>query len=94
MHNVDALVANDAREPHRVERHREGVFGGRRKRQPDAPLGLQFTHHASAARSDQAPRAGLRQRLRYVHGATFGAARLEIGDDLHDRAPGDGTIER
>ena len=49
MHDVDAFVADDSRKPHRIQRHREGIFRRRRKRRPDAAFRLQLADHAAAA---------------------------------------------
>ena len=68
-----------------VEQHRERVLGRRRKRHPDAALGLQLADEAPALGRDERPGAGMGEALGDVDGRSLRPARLEFGDDLQDR---------
>jgi hypothetical protein len=88
MHDVDALVANEPREPYGVQRHGERIFGRGREGKPNSALGLKLAQHSSAAGGDKAARTGFRQRGGNVHRRALRAAGVKVGQDLQNRSSG------
>ena len=72
----------DAREPPHIQRHREWIFGGGRKRDPDPALGLQLTDKPAALGRHQRAGARMREAIRDIDGGALRATGLELGDDL------------
>jgi hypothetical protein len=90
MHEGYALIPAQPRQAPDVEEHLERVLGRGRKSGPDAALGLQLADEAAAlAGNERAPAYG-HESGRDINGRALGAARLELGNDLQDRAPGKG----
>ncbi len=87
MDQCHALPPEDFGELSLIERHRQGILGLGRKRQPKAAFGLQFRNEPPAGAGDEGPRAALGERRSNVDDL-LGPVGAEHGHDLQDRLPG------
>ena len=88
MDEIDALAPDDVLQFADIQRHSQGVFGLRRKGNPQAAARLQFADKPPALAGDQRPRARRHKRLGDIDGRALRAAGVQFGDDLKNGAPG------
>ena len=82
-----AVLVRDAGETPNVQRHRERVLGTGRKRDPNPTFGLKLANKPATFGRNQRPRAYRHEACRDIDCGALGPARLEIGNNLQDRAP-------
>jgi hypothetical protein len=88
VNEIDALLDDEPGQPSHVQRHRQRILRrGRKGRQQTADR-LQLARQATAFGGHQRARAGPHESGGDVDGRPFGAARVEPGNDLEDRAAG------
>ena len=72
--------------PDRIEGQGERVLRAGWKGSPDAALGLQFADQAAALGRHESTGATFGERCRDIDGCTFSPSRIQLRDDLQDRA--------
>ena len=87
MDEIDPLGVENARQPARIERHRQRIPGRGRKGKMQAAERLHLARQLARIGGDKSPRAGLNQRRRHGKRRPLVAAGGERGNDLQNRPP-------